>query len=64
MKFIRIEQYNDKKIHDIYEFTGGIEKGQIFRKQSGTCTRLFSRILRKAIVEGDYVVITKGGKDE
>jgi hypothetical protein len=64
MKYIRLVKYKkiDGKdlIDAIYEFEGGLENGQVFRKGSGTCTRLFSRQLRECIKEGDFVMIEKG----
>jgi len=61
-KYIRIVAWEIKDgkriIKDISEFTGGSKDSQVFRR-TGTCTRLFSRKLREAIEQGDYVAIEK-----
>jgi len=61
-KYIRIVAWEIKDgkriIKDISEFTGGINDSQVFRR-TGTCTRLFSRRLKSAIEQGDYVIIEK-----
>jgi len=62
MNFIRLVKWEkiDRKdcIKDIYEFNAG--PGNVFRTTTGTCTRLFSRLLKECIEEGAFVTIEKG----
>jgi hypothetical protein len=61
MPFIRIEEHKDTELLQIYEFTGDIKSANIFRLSTGTCTRLFSKILRECLERGSVVTIYKGG---
>jgi hypothetical protein len=61
MQFIRIEEHKDTELLSIYEFEGGMEKAQVFRLSTGTCTRIFSKILRECLERGNVVTIYKGG---
>ncbi len=58
MKIIRMEvKTQGGELEEICDFEGGIKEGQVFRKGSGTCTRLFSRLLRQFIVQGFVITI-------
>jgi hypothetical protein len=58
-KFIRIEERLNGELIAINEFCSN--NISIFRESTGTCTRLFSKILKGSLERGSMVTIYKGG---
>jgi hypothetical protein len=61
MKLIRMSIFKEIEgvefLKEILEFEGGVENSQVFRKGSGTCTRLFSKILRNALSDKNRIIV-------
>ena len=61
-KFIRLEEHLGGELISIHEFMGeAVNNSNVFRKSTGTCTRLFSKVLRECINRGSVVTIYRGG---
>lgn len=58
MKILRVDiRSSSDQLVSVFEFEGGVETGQAFRKKTGTCTRLFSRLLKQRLEQGYKLVI-------